>query len=392
MTTPDPSIPHPTPPPAPAADAEASSPAAGSSLPHTVPQKIFFGLAQWAGYALGFLVLLTLTFAALRIPPLHAFRALWMGAFGDAASGHLYPISETLVETSPLLLTGLGVVVAWRAGMFSIGGEGQLLMGALAATALARYGAHALPAPLLTVLMLVAAMFAGALWGLLAGWLRVRRNVQEVISTIMLNYIALYLVGGMVVGPLQEAARRGPQSDPLPDAILFARLLPPAWSGGMTTRLHSGVLLALVAVLVVWAYLFRTKSGFALRVTGQNAEAARVARFPVARLQMQAMGLSGALCGLAGAVELLGVAGRLDASFSPGWGYTAIPVALLGGLHPVGALVSALFFGALTAGSGNLSRFSGVSSVLIYVIQAAAVLAVVGARAWQAHRSGTDAD
>jgi simple sugar transport system permease protein len=345
--------------------------------------------ARGVGYAVGLIVLLTLTFLALRIEPVPALRALWAGAFGDAQGGHLYPLSETLVKTTPLLLTGLSIVVAWRAGLFSIGGEGQLLVGAVAATALAKAGS-ALSGPLLTLLMLLGGVAAGALWGGIVGWLRVRRNVQEVISSIMLNYVALYLLNWTVEGPLQERAHRIAQSDPLPDAALFARILPAAWSNGIVTRLHSGVLLAFLAVPVVSLFLFRTPSGFGMRLVGQNPDAARTAHFDVDRLRMRAMLLSGGLCGLAGVVELLGITGRLYADFSPGWGYTAIPVALLGGLHPVGTLFSALFFGALTAGSGNLSRFSGVSSVLIYVIQAAAVLAVVGARAWQSRRAGAE--
>lgn len=348
-------------------------------------------IAQALAYGLGLLLLLAVTFLLLGIPPGDAFSKLAAGAFGDSESGHLYALSETLVKTCPLLLTALGVVVAWRAGLFSIGGEGQLLMGALAATALSKLDRQ-LPAPLLIPLMLAGGGAAGALWGGLAGWLRVKRNVQEVISTIMLNYIALYVVGAMVQGPLQEHTHISPQSDPLPDALLFARLIPPALSNGIQTRLHGGLFLALLAVPIIYLFLFRTSAGFGLRIMGQNAEAARVARFPIDRLRIEAMLISGGLCGLAGAVELLGVSGRLDAAFSPGWGYTAVPVALLGGLNPVGTLFSALFFGALTAGSGNLARFSGVSFVLINIIQAAAVLAVVGTRAWSLRRSGSETD
>ena len=298
---------------------------------------------------------------------------------------------KRLVKTTPLLLTGLGVVVAWRAGLFSIGAEGQLIMGAAAAASAARL-LPALPGPILTLVMLGAGVAAGAAWGGIAGWLRVKRGVQEVISTIMLNYIALYLLGWLVEGPLQERARRLSQSEALPDAALFARVLPPSLSGGMTTRLHSGVLLALLVTAGVALYLFGTSSGFALRVIGQNPDAARTARLPVDKLRIQAMLISGGLCGLAGVTELLGVSGRLYANFSPGWGYTAIPVALLGGLSPGGTLLSALFFGALSAGSSNLSRFSNVSSVLIYIAQAAAALAIVGARAWRSRRSANGQD
>ena len=354
-----------------------------SETPRPLWRTFAFAALQVLGYALGLIALLYVTFLFLRVPPGESLRALWVGAFGDSESGHWYAISETLVKTTPLLLTGLGAVIAWRAGLFSIGGEGQLMMGAISAAVTARLLPN-VPGQILTVLMLAAAVAAGAIWGGIAGWLRVRRNVPEVISTIMLNYIALYLLGWLVNGPLQERAHRLSQSDPLPSGALLARILPPLLSGGITTRLHSGVLIAFVVTVAVTVYLFRTSSGFSLRVIGQNPDAARTARLPVDKLRIQAMLISGGLCGLAGVVELLASdTGTLYANFSPGWGYTAIPVALLGGLNPGGTLLSALFFGALSAGSSNLSRFSNVSSVLIYIVQAAAALAIVGARAWR---------
>lgn len=358
-----------------------------------LPARIGRSLLQAAAYALGFLLLLCLTFLALRIPPLAALQSLWTGAFGDRQTGHLPALSNTLIETTPLILTGLGVVVAWRAGLFSIGGEGQLLMGALAATLLAKYGTG-IPAPLLTLLMLLAATLTGALWGALAAWLKVRRNVQEVISTIMLNYVAKFVVSWLVLGILQEHTHHNPQSDSLRNAVLFARILPRQWSDNIQTSLHGGVFLALLAVVVVAILLYRTSTGFGLRVMGQNAEAARASHFPVDSLRFKALALSGALCGLAGAIELLGSStGSLPANgFSPGWGYTAVPVALLGGLHPAGTLTSALFFGALTQGCRNLSQFQGVPTVLIYLIQGMAVLAVVGGRAWRARRQGSETE
>lgn len=363
--------------------AEESS--AGTSAQKPWPVRFALSAAALFGYGLLLTALMSAAFVALGIPPQKALPMIWVGAFGDSASGHVYAISETIIKTTPLLLTGLSIVVAWRAGLFSIGGEGQLVVGVLAAISLLKLHAH-VPAPLLTLLMVAAGTGAGALWGGIAGWLRVRRNVQEVISTIMLNYIAVYLLTWSMEGPLQEAAHHNRQSDPIPDAVLFARILPASLSNGLPTRLHTGVLLAAIAAVLISLLLFRTSLGFGLRAVGQNAEAARAARFPVERLRMQAMLISGGLCGLAGVIELLGITGRLYADFSPGWGYTAIPVALLGGLNPYGVVLSALFFGALTTGSSNLERFSGVSSVLIYVIQAAAVLTVVGVRAWRARR------
>ena len=267
------------------------------------------------------------------------------------------------------------------------------MIGALTATAIARFGAH-LPAPALTALMLLGGTFGGSLWGLVAGWLRTRRNVPEVISTIMLNYIAQYLAAWLILGILREKTGHATESETLPAAVLFPRLLPPALSGGIQTSLHSGVLLALLFVPLAALFLFRTPAGFALRLLGQNPEAARVARYNPDRLRLLAMLLSGALCGLAGVIELLGSAtGSMPAeSFAAGVGYTAIPVALLGGLNPVGTLFSSAFFAALVTGSRNLEQNTGVSSVLIYVIQAVAVLAVVGTRAWKNRKTSDETD
>src|SRR5579871_5970232 len=288
-------------PPQPATDAKRANAAASPRF-----ASLLSTLSRAAAYTVGLLALLTATFSLLGIPPRLALSQLLVGAFGDNESGHLYNCSETIVQTAPLLMTALSVVIAWQAGLFSIGAEGQLLVGALAATAVGLHGGR-IPGPALTLIMLIVGALAGAAWGWIAGWLRVRRNVQEVISTIMLNYVAVYLIRYMVEGPLQEKARVNPQSDMLPSGALFAHILPRAWSNDIVTRLHSGVLLALLAVPLVWLLLYRTEWGFGMRIIGQNAEAARTARFPVDRLRLRAMVLSGALCGLAGVVELLGV-------------------------------------------------------------------------------------
>ena len=165
-----------------------------------------------SAYPCGLIALLWFTFVLFHIPPGPALHAYKNGALGGGNFNTFYSLSETLVEATPLLLTGLSIVVAWQAGMFSIGGEGQLLMGALTAMSLA-WLVHYLPAPLVTLIMVCASIAAGALWGGAAGWLRVKFNVQEVISTIMLNYLALYLVGAAVQGPLQERSRSGPESE-----------------------------------------------------------------------------------------------------------------------------------------------------------------------------------
>jgi simple sugar transport system permease protein len=294
--------------------------------------------------------------------PLDALAALAAGALGDR-----FALVDTLVKTAPLLLTGLAVAVAFRSGSWNIGAEGQLLVGALAATAVGG-AAGSLPSPLPLALALLAAALAGGLWASLAAALRVTRNVSEVITTIMLNFVAVQLVGWAVRGPLMETAGRYPQSDPLPRAALLPLL------GG---RLHAGVVLAALLVPAVWVLLFRTALGYRWRLVGENPRAARIAGFSPPRAIVGAMLASGALAGLAGAVEVLGVTGRLFDQLSSGAGYTAIAVALLGRLHPGGVAIAAVFFGALAAGSGAMQRVAGVPAVLAAIIQATTIFALL---------------
>jgi len=294
--------------------------------------------------------------------PLLALGALARGALGDR-----FALGDTLLKSCPLLLTGLAVAVAFRTGIWNIGAEGQLLVGALGATAVGG-ATGALPFPLPLVAALATGAAAGALWAACAAVLRVTRNVSEVIATIMLNFIAARLVGWAVHGPLMEAGARYPQSDPLPATALL-----PLLAG----RVHLGIVLAAVLALATWLLLFRTAAGFRWRAVGQNPGAARVAGFAPARALVLAMLASGALAGLAGAIEVLGVTGRLFEQFSGGQGYTAIAVALLARLHPGGVVLAALFFGGLAAGSGAMQRVAGVSAVLVAVVQAATILALL---------------
>ncbi len=294
--------------------------------------------------------------------PLLALGALAEGALGDG-----FAIADTLGKTSPLMLTGLAVAIAFRAGVWNIGAEGQFLVGALAATAAAgALGTAARPLPLLAALGAGAA--AGACWAALAAVLRVRRNVSEVIATIMLNFVAIRLVGFAVHGPLMESAGRYPQSE----ALAASARLPMLASG-----VHSGVLIAALLVPVTWFVLHRTALGFRWRATGDNAEAARLAGLAPAGAIVSAMLASGGLAGVAGAIEVTGVTGRLFEQFSGGQGYTAIAVALLARLNPFGVAASALFFGALAAGSGSMQRVAGVSAVFVAIVQALAILALL---------------
>ncbi|WP_025228470.1 ABC transporter permease [Fimbriimonas ginsengisoli] len=321
--------------------------------------------------ALGLLAILVLTLIAFHLPLLESLRLLSHGAFGDK-----FGWSRTAVKSIPLLLTGLGMVVAWRAGMYNIGGEGQFVVGGVLGCVVAKamLKAASLPPFLVTIGILAGCAVGGAVWAYLAGWLYVKRGVEVVISTILLNFVALQLLGWAVSGPLQEGKGQLPLTDLLPDAVMLPRF-------DRQTDLHAGVFLAIVMAFIVWGFLYFTKAGFRLRVVGDNAQVARANRIDAKRMQLVAMLISGALCGLAGGVEYTGTAGQLGSGFSQQWGFIGIPVALLGGLHPLLVMLSAGYFGALFAGSENLARFTPAGTTLIYVIQAAAVLGFVGVRA-----------
>ena len=317
-------------------------------------------------------VLLFATLALLGLPAASSSLLILEGAVGDK-----FGLARTLVLATPLVIAGLGIALAWRAGMYNIGGEGQYISGGLAAGALVQLvpgGGWAL------MFMMLAAGFAGgAFYGWIAGWLHVRRGVQLVVSTILLNFVALQLLSWAVTGPLQETSRSLPQSAPVPASAMLPRF-------DSQTDLHAGVLLALFAAIAVQVFLWRTPAGFELRFVGASPGAARANRIPWQRVQERAMILSGGLCGFAGAVQLAGVQRELSMSFAENWGFIAIPVALLGGLSPLGIVAAGLYFGALLAGSKNLERFTPGAGAIVYVIQGLAVLALVAFQVWRSRR------
>ena len=294
-----------------------------------------------------------------------------LGAMLRGAFGSWYALtSATLVRAVPLALTGLAVALAFRAGLLNIGAEGQLLAGAAAAAATAglfgpTFGAFAVP------MVLVAGVVLGAVWAGIASLLRQRYGVLEVISTIMLNFVALYAVGWLVRGPLQEPTGIYPQSPSLPAALKLPVVLP-------GTRLHLGVLLAIALAVGIWWWLRSSAGGFRLRAVGMNAQAAATSgRIDVQRVSVLAFLASGGLAGLAGAVEYSGVTYALYENLSPGYGYTAIAVALLARLNPVGVLGTAVVFGALQAGGNAMQRDAGVPIALVNVVEALLILLVI---------------
>jgi general nucleoside transport system permease protein len=294
-----------------------------------------------------------------------ALGALWNGAFGswDAFS------SATLVRAIPLTIIGLGIALAFRGGALNIGAEGQFYAGAIAATwvglhVAGRPAAVALPA------VLAAAVLAGGAWVVVPVWLQLRYGVLEVISTLLLNFVAGSLVSLMVQGPLQESRHIYPQSDPIAAA---ARL--PIVPG---TRLHAGILLALLVAVGLWYLFSRTLWGFRLRAVGAGPRAATISgRIDARRMAAVALLGSGALAGLAGGVEVSGVSYALFQNLSPGYGFTGIAVALLARLQPLAVLATGLLFGALEAGAGAMQREAGVPAVAVYVVEAVVILVVL---------------
>jgi ABC-type uncharacterized transport system permease subunit len=322
------------------------------------------------GAVLALLASLVLSFAAIALSgrdALAGFADLAAGAFGGRG-----PLGETAIKTGVLLLTGLSVAVAFTVGLFNIGAEGQLIWGALAAAVVGRYG---VPGALLWSLLAAAA--AGGLWGLLAGWLKVRRGVHEVISTILLNWIAIHLVHGWLLpGPLAASGSGAEVSIAGTAPVDPAAWLPRLLAG---SRLDAGLPLALAIAAAVWFLITRTVRGFEWRATGAGREAAWASGIPVGRRTCEGMALSGALAGIAGALLILGTEHRYPGVFRTGYGFDGIAVALVGGGTVWGSALAALVFGALRAGATRL-QLVGIHPSFTELTQGIAVLLVAAPR------------
>ncbi|HYB92338.1 MAG TPA: ABC transporter permease [Candidatus Binataceae bacterium] len=298
---------------------------------------------------------------ALGASPARVLIALCQGAFGNWLA-----LTDTMVKATPLVFTALAVSLAFSAALWNIGADGQLTAGAIAAGAI---GPHlgGWPRPLAIAIVLAAGAAGGAVWGGIAGWLRARRDTNEVISTIMLNFVAAQLLSWSVHGPLMEPSRAYPTSSPIAPSTELYRFAEPS-------RLNLGMLLAVALAAGCFLLLYRTEAGFELRAMGRNRRAATFFGVPIARLTVAVMALSGALAGLGGAVQVSAITHRLYERLSPGWGYEAIAVALVARLNPIAIVASAVFFGALDNGSQAMQRSEGVSPVLVQVIQAMVIL------------------
>jgi simple sugar transport system permease protein len=303
------------------------------------------------------------------------------GAFGSS-----YDLGMTLFYATPLVFTGLAVAVAFHAGLFNIGAEGQLTVGALAAASLGACWPDA-SRPWAPVLALLAAMAAGGLWGAIPGWLRARRGSHEVINTIMLNFIAAALASYVTLHLLKNPESQNPETRPVGAGYLLSPF--PIFGGAPVSV---ALLLAGVAAVAVWGWLWRTPGGFELRAVGHCEKAALTAGIDLGKVQILALGAAGALAGLVGVGEVLGNAGKFRLGFSAEYGFTGIAVALLARNHPIGILASALFFGALHKGTADLDlETERVTREVSLLFQALVILCVSAEGLWdwtQRRRAG----
>jgi simple sugar transport system permease protein len=315
-----------------------------------------------------------------------AYMALWTGATGLEAGPAQYSnqlglgplpvhinsflLAQSLAKCTPLLFTGLAVTVGLRAGLFNIGAQGQMTLGALAAGVVGAWPGHTAPPGWVHIpLILMASLAAGAAWSALAGLLKITRGVHEVLATIMLNYVAMDVATYLTTHSLQDRSDQAPQTS----LVAHSALLSPLVAG---SNLTVGLIIACVAACAVSLLIGRTALGFQIRAVGLSPEAAAAAGVPVARTLMIAMAISGALAGLAGAIEVLGVQHRFVQGTAASYGFDGISVALLGGLTGPGVALSALFFGALASGSAYMQLQSRVPDSVAVIVQAIVILCV----------------
>jgi ABC-type uncharacterized transport system permease subunit len=322
-------------------------------------------LGTQVGAVAAALALAAIPLAIAGAPQLRAF-----GLMAQGAAGSIFAITETLTRATPLIFTGLAAAVAFRAKLYNIGGEGQLYMGALAAVAIGT-GAVIAPPYILIPLVLLAAAVAGALMMLGPTLLRVRLGVDEVVTTLLLNFVVLLFMQMMLEGPLKDSMGGGwPQSEP----IVPEGSLPPLFE---RMRLHAGFIVALLASLATYVLIARTVLGLEIRAVGENAAAARFAGIGVTRVMVIVGALSGALAGLAGASEVAGLKGYLTSDMSRGFGYAGIVVAMIAGLDALAVVPAAIFIAGVFVGADTMSRAIGVSNYIADLIVALALLCVL---------------
>ena len=318
----------------------------------------------------------------LKVNPIEAYRAMWDGAFGSQNA-----LAETLVKATPLLLVGLGICISFRGDVINIGGEGQMIVGAIMGT-LVGLTLTDWPGWAVIILALITGFLGGAIWGGIPGVLKAYFNVNEILSTVMMNAIAVQLMNFLLRGPMidpaqAELASKIPQTARLLDSFRLPRWIP--------TRLHLGALIAVILAVLVYILLWRTSWGYRIRAVGQNPDASRYAGIKVKNYIVLALVLSGAFAGLAGVMQVYGVNYRMitDGSasgFTGSAGFNGIVAALFGQLHPLGTIPASILFGALLVGANKMQRVVQVPSALITALNGLVVVFVVSSEIWRRRR------
>jgi simple sugar transport system permease protein len=314
-------------------------------------------------------IVVTLLLSA--VPILLAGGHLWKSYFYlfYGALGTRYNLLETFVKASPLILTGLAVAFAFRAKFWNIGAEGQLLAGALTATV---FGVHlgAIPPALVLPITIVAGFLAGGIWASIPALLKTKLKVDDVVSTLLLNYVMLHIMGALLFGPLQQPGSSWPRSSAIIEAACYPILL-------TRSRFHLGILIAFLAVGIIWFINKKTVFGYRTKAVGINVRAAHFGGINTTSVILWTGLISGGLAGLAGVGELCALQYRLIMDISPGYGYSGIVIAMLGNLHPVGVLFSSFFFSVIIVGAQTMSRMTGVPTYIAEVIQGMALMVML---------------
>lgn len=323
-------------------------------------RQILFALIAIAiSLVLGMIVVTLMGNSALL-----ATKSLFSGAFGSVNA-----IAETMVKMTPLLFTGMSYAIAIRCGLTNLGMEGQLYIGALASTAVGIY-IKGLPMFIHLPIAILAGFIGGGVWGLIAGSLKVRFGASEIITTVMLNTIAINFIDYMVNGPMIEPPGVNCQTSPVQPTAQLPNLIP-------GTRIHWGIVVGFLFILLFWLFLWKSKKGFEVRISGLNMNAAKYSGINTDRNILLVMFLAGGLAGLAGGIEILGVQTRMIPQISPGYGFDGIAVSLIGQNSPVGIIFGALLFGAFRAGGNRMQMIAKVPNSIVGVIQAFIIISVV---------------
>ncbi len=305
-----------------------------------------------------------------NVNPFDAYKSIFFESFGTR-----YGITETIVKATPLILVGSGICIAFRSGNINIGGEGQMIVGAILSTVVA-LNLPGFPKYFLLPLVLISGFLGGGIYGFIPGFLKSYLNVNEILSTVMLNAIALQILYLLLRGPLMDPKEIAygtgyPQSARITESSWLSKLIP-------GTRLHAGIFIALITAVIVYLLLWKTTIGYRMRAVGKNPVASRYGGINVKVYLTLSMFLAGGLAGLAGAVEVCGIHHRLMDGISAGYGFSGIVAALFGRLHPIGNIPASFFFGALLVGVNMLQRSVNVPGSIVYVIEGLVVIFVVG--------------